>query len=89
MFIHNLLLFKNKKKRLISYLFFIVNAVIFSSKLIFSADLMLLVMFIYNTLLSINIAIDFTLYKTKHPTVNFYDRKILALILFVFILYNQ
>ena len=86
MFIHNLLLFKNKKKRLISYLFFIVNAVIFSLKLIFSADLMLLVMFIYNTLLSIYIAIDFTLYKTKHPTVNFYDRKILVIILFVFML---
>ena len=86
MFTQNMLIHKNKKKRLLSWFGFVANAVILTLILVCGGDVMLFVAFVYNTIFGIYLAIDFALYKTNHPTVKFFDKKLSIVVFFALFL---
>ncbi len=84
MFVRNLLIYKGKKKAIISVLGYIVNAGIFALKLFIAYDDMLCILFIYNSIFALYLIIDFILYKVKHQTVKFFDNKMILTIALMF-----
>ena len=83
MFINNIVLFKNKKKRILSFLAFIGNGIIYSLSIFIDYNLVSLIFFIYNTIFISYLLIDFLLHKTKHPTSKFFDKKLIYVVLII------
>lgn len=80
MYAQNYIIFKNRQKRLISYFAFVINALIFALRLVVDGQTMLLVAFVYNTVLLCCVLVKHLLHKTKHKTVKFFDKKIFIVI---------
>ncbi len=87
MFVQNLIQTKNKKKIILSFLCYIINAVISVFFWLFKTDITYVILFAYNTILLIYLLIDFWLYKTKYKTAKFFDKKMPITICFIFIVF--
>lgn len=76
---------KNKTKRLFAFLCFIVNGIILFFRVFIYFDLLILILFTYNSVLGVYLLFYYLLYKTKKPYGKLLDRSFMIVIGFILI----
>lgn len=80
MFICAFICYSSTKIRIISILCFLGNAIMVLLTLLIASDIVIIINFVYNTILGVYVLIDYTLYKTKFPTGTIYNKDFLFVI---------
>ncbi len=86
MFICAFICYSSTKIRIISIFCFLGNALTLFLIPFISSDIVIIINFVYNTILGVYVLIDYTLYKTKFPTGTIYNKDFLFVLGFALLL---